>query len=111
MCAVVKWKVGADDFDRAWGRLGAKLGDQSIVKREHVPSGQMQQAESCAREDLNLVAQKMNQLFTETLQTMDRDKELHRLDLWLRCSVCVFEDCRVEGFPAIFSYASNAGHR
>ncbi|CAE7562188.1 CHORD [Symbiodinium microadriaticum] len=46
---LVSLGVSADDFDRAWGRLGAKLGD------------------------LSLVAQKMNQLFTETLQTMDTD--------------------------------------
>lgn len=40
--------VGPDDFDRAWGRLCAKLGD------------------------LNLVVQQMNQLFTEVLQNADR---------------------------------------
>ncbi|CAK9075821.1 unnamed protein product [Durusdinium trenchii] len=42
--------VGPDDFDRAWGRLGAKLGD------------------------LNLVVQQMNQLFTEVLQNADSDE-------------------------------------
>ncbi|CAJ1378482.1 unnamed protein product [Effrenium voratum] len=48
-CRTSSEKVPADDFDRAWGRLSAQLGD------------------------LSLVVQRMNQLFTDVLQNADTD--------------------------------------